>query len=102
MTEGRVESYVSAQRFSAAGFAVGVIGGACAGLIVGFLYGAVQAIIPIIFVGFPVILFFGTLLGHVTFFFSRRGHIRHLGVITAAAVACGVAALYGAWTADRW
>jgi hypothetical protein len=97
-----VEYYAPAGRFSAGGFTVAVIGGAAASATLGFLYGSLQVVMPILYLCFLVTVLFATALGHLVFFFVKLGHARHLSVASTAAVVGGLSAMYGAWVADRW
>src|SRR6185295_16082188 len=97
-----VEFYSPTHRFSASGFTVAVIAGAAAGLVLGFAYGSVQVLLPILYLSFLVTVLFSTVLGHVTFFCVKLGRLRNRGVATAVSVVAGFAGLYGAWVADRY
>src|SRR5437868_4318547 len=97
-----VEFYAPTHRFSASGFTVAVIAGATAGLALGFAYGTVRVLLPILYLSFLVTVLFSTVLGHAAFFCAKLGRIRNRGVATVVCVVAGLAGLYGAWVADRY
>jgi hypothetical protein len=96
------EFYVSSNKFSAAGFTIAALGAAAAGLALGFAYGCVQVLMPILYVCFLVTVVFGAVLGQVVFHVVKLGQVRHRGVASAAVGVGALTGLYGAWVADRF
>jgi hypothetical protein len=96
------EFYIPQERFPAAGFTVAIVGGALIAFPLGAAYGSVQALMPLIYICLVIALGFSALLGHAVFAVLKLGRVRHLGVGTVAAVTSSLAALTGAWMADRY
>lgn len=94
--------YVPERRFSPAGAAAAIAGAAAAGMILGLVYGAVQVIMPILYLCALITVLYSTVLGHLAFFFARLGHVRSAAVATVVAMAGGLSGLYGAWVSDRF
>jgi len=102
MAETGASYYEAPERFPAAGFTVAILGGALVAFPLGAIYGCVQPLMPLIYIGLLIALLFAGSLGHAVFAALKLGRVRHQGVAVVAAVSSGLVAMAGAWLGDRW